>query len=166
VPRRRPVAIPPQDPASDPPRMHVLFDLMAALNVSGTYVEDFLGDPKLADSYGLVSLIGAARSITPTDVAARLGTAVTTASDRIRRLEERGLAERRPNPADGRSHLVSLTPEGQKAFESSWPAWRQAIVTLEEELSLPSTQIAEAIRELDRAMRAVIARRAAALDGK
>jgi hypothetical protein len=32
--------------------MHVLFDLMAALNVSGTYVKDFLGDPKLADSYG------------------------------------------------------------------------------------------------------------------
>ena len=91
MPRRRPVAIPPQDPVSDPPRMHVLFDLMAALNVSGTYVEDFLGDPKLADSYGLVSLIGAARSITPTDVAARLGTAVTTASDRIRRLEIRVL---------------------------------------------------------------------------
>ena len=70
VPRRRPVAIPPQDAVFEPPRMHVLFDLMAAYNVSDPYVEGFLGDPKLADSYGLLSLIGAARSITPTDVAA------------------------------------------------------------------------------------------------
>jgi DNA-binding MarR family transcriptional regulator len=139
--------------------MHVLFDLMAAYNVSDPYVEGFLGDPKIADSYGLLSLIGAARSITPTDVAARLGTAVTTASDRIRRLEERGFAERRPNPADGRSHLVSLTAAGQAAFESTFPAWREAIVALEEELSVASSQIAEAIRELDRAMRVVIARR-------
>lgn len=142
--------------------MHVLFDLMAAYNVSDPYVEGFLADPRLADSYGLLSLIGAAGEITPTDVAARLGTAVTTASDRIRRLEERGFAERRPNPTDGRSHLVSLTPVGQAAFESTFPAWREAIVALEDELSVPSAQIAESIRELDRAMRAVISRRSTA----
>jgi DNA-binding MarR family transcriptional regulator len=139
--------------------MHVLFDLMAALNVSDTYVVEFLGDPKLADSYGLLSLIGAAKAITTTEVAGRLGTAVTTASDRIRRLEERGLAERRPNPADGRSHLVSLTPAGQAAFEGTWPAWRDAVVALESELAVPSSQVADAIRELDRAMRAVLNRR-------
>ena len=146
--------------------MHVLFDLMAALNVSDTYVQEFLADPKLAESYGLLSLIGAAKAITTTEVAARLGTPVTTASDRIRRLEERGLAERRPNPADGRSHLVSLTPAGQAAFESTWPAWHDAVVSLEGELSVPSPQIADAVRELDRAMRAVIERRVAGLDAK
>jgi DNA-binding MarR family transcriptional regulator len=140
--------------------MHVLFDLTAALNVSDTYVQEFLGDPKLADSYGLLSLIGAAEAITTTEVAARLGVAVTTASDRIRRLEERGFAERRPNPADGRSSLVSLTPDGQAAFESTWPAWRDAVIALENELGVPSSQVAEAIRELDRAMRAVLSKRA------
>ena len=140
--------------------MHVLFDLTAALNVSDTYVQEFLGDPKLADSYGLLSLIGAAKAITTTEVAARLGVAVTTASDRIRRLEERGFAERRPNPADGRSSLVSLTPDGQAAFESTGPAWRDAVIALENELGVPSSQVAEAIRELDRAMRAVLSTRA------
>ncbi len=157
--RRRPVELLPNAALDEPPRMHVLFDLTAALNVSDTYVVEFLGDPKLADSYGLLSLIGAAKSITTTEVAARLGTPVTTASDRIRRLEERGLAERRPNPADGRSSLVSLTPEGQAAFESTWPAWRDAVVALENELSVPSSQVADAIRELDRAMRAVLSSR-------
>ena len=138
--------------------MHVLFDVMAAFNVSDPYVEHFLGDPKLADSYGLMSLIGASGSITTTEVAARLGIAVTTASDRIRRLEDRGFAERAPNPADGRSHLVSLTPAGRTAFESTWANWQRAMAELEDELSMPSPQIAEAVRELDRAMREILAR--------
>jgi DNA-binding MarR family transcriptional regulator len=144
--------------------MHVLFDVMAAYNVSDPYVEHFLGDPKLSEGYGLMSLIGAAGSITTTEVAARLGIAVTTASDRIRRLEDKGFAERRPNPADGRSHLVSLTNEGRAALESTFPAWREAVVQLEGELTIPSSQIAESIRELDRAMRAVLERRSATLD--
>ena len=102
VPRRRPVELLPNAALDEPPRMHVLFDLMAALNVSDTYVQEFLGDPKLAESYGLLSLIGAAKAITTTEVAARLGTAVTTASDRIRRLEERGL-RRAPAEPGGRT---------------------------------------------------------------
>ena len=138
--------------------MHVLFDVMAAYNVSDPFVEHFLGDPKLADSYGLLSLIGASGSITTTEVAARLGIAVTTASDRIRRLEERGFAERTPNPDDGRSHLVSLTPAGRTAFETTIANWQQALTELEAELAMPSTQIADAVRELDRAMRAILSR--------
>ena len=144
--------------------MHVLFDLIAAFNVCHPYTEQFLGDPKISENYGLMSLIGAARSITTTEVAARLGIAVTTASDRIRRLEEKGWAERRPNSADGRSSLVSLTDDGRAAFESTFPAWREAIIQLEAELSVPSTQIADGIRELDRAMRAVLASRSGAVD--
>jgi DNA-binding MarR family transcriptional regulator len=131
---------------------------MAAYNVSDPYVEHFLGDPELADSYGLMSLIGASGSITTTEVASRLGIAVTTASDRIRRLEERGFAERMPNPADGRSHLVSLTTSGRAAFESSFAGWRKAVAELEQELTMPSARIAEAVRELDRAMREILAR--------
>ncbi|HST25765.1 MAG TPA: MarR family winged helix-turn-helix transcriptional regulator [Gaiellaceae bacterium] len=159
MPRRRPVEIPPQKDVGEPPRMHVLFDVMAAYNVTDPYVEYFLGDPKLADSYGLMSLIGASGSITTTEVAARLGIAVTTASDRIRRLENRGFAERTPNPADGRSHLVSLTEQGRAAFETTWKNWGQATAELEQELSIPSAQIADAVRELDRAMREILNRR-------
>jgi DNA-binding MarR family transcriptional regulator len=138
--------------------MHVLFDVMAAFNVSDPFVEHYLGDPKLAENYGLMSLIGASGSITTTEVAARLGIAVTTASDRIRRLEERGFAEREPNPADGRSHLVSLTQAGRAAFETTFANWQRAMTELEAELNMPSAQIAEAVRELDRAMREILAR--------
>ena len=90
---------------------------------------------------------------------------MTTASDRIRRLEDKGFAERRANPTDGRSHLVSLTDEGRAAFESTFAAWREATLALEDELTIPSGQIAASIRELDRAMRAILARRDSAVDG-
>ena len=144
--------------------MHALFEVMAAYNVSDPYVQHFLRDPRLSESYGLMSLIGASKSITTTEVAARLGIPVTTASDRIRRLEDKGFAERKPNPADGRSHLVSLTAEGRAAFESTLAGWQEATAQLEQELAIPSGQIAESIRELDRAMRAILARRSAPLD--
>jgi DNA-binding MarR family transcriptional regulator len=138
--------------------MHALFELIAAFNVCQPYTEHFIGDPRISESYGLLSLIGASQSITTTEVAARLGIPVTTASDRIRRLEDKGFAERSPNPADGRSHLVSLTDEGRAAFESTFAAWREATGQLEEELAIPSGEIAGSIRELDRAMRAILSR--------
>ena len=37
----------------------------------------------------------------------------TTTADVVKRLEERGLLERRPNPADRRTRHVQLTAQGQ-----------------------------------------------------
>ena len=137
--------------------MSVLFDLNAAHNVATTFVDVALGESPLADGYALLSLIGGSGSITPTEAAARLGLPVTTASDRIRRLEERGLVERRPNPGDGRSSLLSLTPRGREAWESTFDAWADALRRLDAELDRPGSEIGEAIRELDRAMRTLLA---------
>jgi DNA-binding MarR family transcriptional regulator len=153
---RRPIEPVSREELESRPHMHVLFDLNAAHNVSETFVEVVLGGSPLADGFALLSLIGGAGSITPTAAAARLGLPVTTASDKIRRLEERGLVERRPNPADRRSHLVSLTPAGQKAWERTFDGWAAAIERLRDELEMPQAEIAAAIRELDRAMRSVL----------
>ena len=38
-----------------------------------------------------------------------------------------GLAERRPDQADGRSSFAVLTPRGQEALRRAWPDYRQAI---------------------------------------
>lgn len=39
----------------------------------------------------------------------------------VSRLEARGIVERVPNPADGRSALVRLTPAGERLFERVFP---------------------------------------------
>ncbi|MGI8944133.1 MAG: MarR family winged helix-turn-helix transcriptional regulator [Qipengyuania sp.] len=36
-------------------------------------------------------------------------------------LEDRGLASRKPNPGDGRSHLLELTPEGRAVHDGIMP---------------------------------------------
>jgi DNA-binding MarR family transcriptional regulator len=38
-----------------------------------------------------------------------------------------GLAERQPDPADGRSSFAVLTPQGKAALHRAWPVYRQAI---------------------------------------
>jgi DNA-binding MarR family transcriptional regulator len=38
-----------------------------------------------------------------------------------------GLAERQPDPADGRSSFAVLTPQGKAALRRAWPVYRQAI---------------------------------------
>ena len=40
----------------------------------------------------------------------------------VDRLLAKGLAQRLPDPADGRGQIVRLTPEGQAAFEQVFPA--------------------------------------------
>jgi DNA-binding MarR family transcriptional regulator len=50
----------------------------------------------------------------PTEVAARLGITKQSVNDLLSHLEDRGYAERTPDPADGRARIIRLTPEGQR----------------------------------------------------
>src|SRR5215472_5796090 len=42
-------------------------------------------------------------------------------SHQVRRMHERGLVVREPNPADGRSAMISLLPAGRRAIEAAAP---------------------------------------------
>ena len=52
---------------------------------------------------------------------AELGLSAGTISLRIDRLVGRGLAERQPDPADGRGALIKITPRGRELFEACAP---------------------------------------------
>jgi DNA-binding MarR family transcriptional regulator len=49
---------------------------------------------------------------------------LSTVLFRFKRLERRGHAERIPNPDDGRSFLMRLTPQGQRLLDEARPAFR------------------------------------------
>ncbi|MBV9166577.1 MAG: MarR family transcriptional regulator [Solirubrobacterales bacterium] len=63
----------------------------------------------------------AAESVSQRRLASELGLSAGTVSLRIDRLVQRGLAERRPDPDDGRGALVSLTDRGRELFEACAP---------------------------------------------
>ena len=54
----------------------------------------------------------------PTTLAARLEVDLSVVSRQVRALEDAGLVQRRPDPADARAALVSVTQAGGNAFES------------------------------------------------
>ena len=51
----------------------------------------------------------------------------TRVSRVVDELAAAGLAERRPDQADGRSSFAVLTPHGQEALRRAWPVYRRAI---------------------------------------
>jgi len=63
----------------------------------------------------------AAESVSQRRLASQLGLSAGTVSLRVERLAQRELAERRPDPDDGRGALVSLTDRGRELFEACAP---------------------------------------------
>jgi DNA-binding MarR family transcriptional regulator len=55
-----------------------------------------------------------------TDVATRLGLDASTVSRQIKHLEDKGLVERTPDPADGRASLVQISATGQASMQAAF----------------------------------------------
>jgi DNA-binding MarR family transcriptional regulator len=110
------------------------------------------------EQLALLSLIATVEPITPTALAAELGVPLTTLADALRRLDARGELERSPNPADQRSHLITLSGEGRARLEAVEPQLREAADELSAELRLPPGEVSEALDDLHGALRTASAR--------
>jgi len=113
----------------------VLFEVFWAHQTRKRLIERALAEVELpAEDYPFYVLIGAEGPWTPTGLAARLIMPLTTVIFRVKRLESRGHAERVPNPDDGRSFLIRLTPEGQRLLDEARPAFRDYAEAVEARL--------------------------------
>ena len=103
----------------------VLFEVFWTQQKRERLIETALAGTNLPpEDYPLYVMIGAEGPWTPTGLAARLGMPLSTAIFRVKRLEQRGHAERVPNPDDGRSFLIRLTPKGKRLLDRARPAFR------------------------------------------
>lgn len=110
-------------PDTGPPT--ILFEVFWTQQRRKRLIEAALGGTELPpEDYPFYVLIGAEGPWTPTGLAERLLMPLSTVLFRFRRLERRGHAERVPNPDDGRSFLVRLTPDGQRLLDEARPAFR------------------------------------------
>jgi DNA-binding MarR family transcriptional regulator len=67
------------------------------------------------------------RSLRMSELGQRAVLSRTRVSRVVDELAAAGLAERRPDPADGRSSFAVLTPAGRAALRRAWPVYREAI---------------------------------------
>src|SRR6476660_8052946 len=113
----------------------ILLDLFRTNQVRERLIEASLAGLELPpEDYPFYVLIGAEGPWTPTGLAARLGMPLSTVIFRVKRLERRGHAERVPNPEDGRSFLIRLTPKGERLLDRARPAFRDYAEAVESRL--------------------------------
>lgn len=81
-------------------------------------------------AYGLLVRIDQSSPMRSSDLAAYLRVGRATISRQLKVLEELGLISRRPDPEDGRAHLLALTPEGRKRLDDARSARESQLRTL------------------------------------
>ena len=80
-----------------------------------------------ASAYGLLARLCDHGPRRPSDVAEDLGVGKATITRQLKPLEVLGLIERRPDPGDGRAHLVALTEEGARRLAEAREARRRRL---------------------------------------
>ena len=66
--------------------------------------------------FGILTMIGARPGITQNELVAATDVDASTMVAQLDRLEQEGLAERRPHPSDRRKRAVHLTPRGTRTL--------------------------------------------------
>ena len=117
-------------------------------------VEDELAKAGVPDQlFSFLGWVARLQPVTPGALAAETGLPPTTIRDQVRRLVSRGDVRRVPNPSDGRSYYLVLTPKGQRLSDRGWPAVVAAFKRVERHLERPAVEHLTASRELRRAVR-------------
>ena len=110
---------------------------------------------------GLLFQIRERAPVAPSRISATTGTPATTLRDNIQRLVDRGLVRRKPNPGDGRSYLVELTPHGESLAVDAGDSLLRAYLVLEGRLPRPLAEYQATLDELTEAMEGLLAETAA-----
>jgi DNA-binding MarR family transcriptional regulator len=97
------------------------------------------------DEFAIYSVLMAAPSITPTELARWMAAPPTTVSSYVKRFESRGHVEREPNPLDRRSYRIKLTPAGRRAHKAAAKLFTPVRARVEEGLGSRSDEVREAL---------------------
>jgi DNA-binding MarR family transcriptional regulator len=109
------------------------------------------------DQYGPLSFIGVTQPVTRTLLAEAMGLRRTTLRDLVARLIERGHVQEGPNPRDGRSTLLTLTPAGQEIFDRGIPVFRRVLAQIDAALDGQLDRHEQAVRRVRVALQALSA---------
>jgi len=132
------------------------FLLLFALNQQlGALLSQAMADAPLTPAdFAVCSALRLMQPTTLTELAATLGMRPTTLSSALTRLDQQGHLARQPNPADGRSRLISLTSRGQQATEGCFPSFGAAIEAFRRRLDVPEPPLLAHLEAAARALQA------------
>ncbi len=101
------------------------------------------------DEYAVYSLLLERGPLTATQMAEYLGMPLTTVLDYIRSMTAAGHVVRTAHPFDGRATELSLSRTGERAQRRANAHWEVVRKQIEENLTVPITDIRRALKALD-----------------
>ncbi len=142
----------------EPRDVDLLQELYSTGLLVGMLVDEELAKIGVPDElFSFLGWVTRLEPVTPGRLAAETGLPPTTIRDYIRRLIASGDARKVPNPADGRSYHLVLTPKGKRITVQGWPAVVAAFERVERHLHGPADEHLAAMRELREAVRRALA---------
>jgi DNA-binding MarR family transcriptional regulator len=111
-----------------------------------------------ATEHAVQSSVAALESVTPTELARRLGVPPTTLSATIAQLVDRGELRRARHPDDGRSYVLELTAKGRRTQERNGQATQAVVQQLRDLLDGDDAEVLAALHRLEEALRRLLAK--------
>lgn len=131
----------------------VTFMVWLASRATADLLDDALAPAGLdGDEFAIYSVLSAAPSITPTELARWMAAPPTTVSSYVKRFEARGHVQREPNPDDRRSYRIKLTPAGRRAHRKAAGLFDPLRSRVEEALGERAPEVREALVALREAV--------------
>ena len=123
--------------------------------LSALLARAFADCPLTPGDFAVTSVLALTGPIRPGALSEHTGLRPTTLSNYLRRFEEAGIVVRRPDPADGRASLVSLTATGTERTTACYPAFDSAIGAFRSSLADEGLDEDALLRVLESASRAL-----------
>lgn len=134
------------------PGPSILFEFFgASQRVRALLANAMAGSSLRPDEYAVYSILVDRGSSSPTVMAHAVGMPPTTMSHYVRAMARLGHVERRPNPRDHRSALLSLTPAGRAAHASAAAAFDEANRRFLAALDVADASARRVLRDISRA---------------
>ena len=116
-------------------RTSILFDVFVLEQRTRALVNQAMQDSELRpDAYAAYSVVFEMQPITLTAMAVQLAMPLTTVAEYVGAMAHRGHVTKRPDPADQRARLLSLTPAGIRAHRQASRTFERAHRALLREL--------------------------------
>jgi DNA-binding MarR family transcriptional regulator len=131
----------------------MLFDVWRVSRLVHGLLDDAIADSGLtAEEFALFSILSSSESVTPSKLAEWLAVAPTTVSTYIKRLKEKGQVEYTVNPADRRSTLLRLTPDGERAYRAARELFIPVLREVLNGLTLPEEDVRRSLHDIENAV--------------
>lgn len=131
----------------------MLFDVWLVARAATEVLDAAIAPSGLdADEFAVYSVLAAVDAISPGELARWMAAPPTTVSSYVKRFEARGHVRREPNPDDGRSYRLRLTPAGRAVYESASRLFSPVLEGVREALDRPEAEVREALATLRRAL--------------